>query len=164
MLAPTHMTGGAVAAMAYTAIVAPDMPLHLTLCAGAVGAIAALIPDIDHANSTISNKLKPISILVCLICSKRGLFHTVFLYLALWIVWLINCPQEWMHFWAILTFIGILSHLVLDIITPDGIPLFFPFEFRHRRIIGIEDGGAMELVIRVILMACCFGMIGQQIA
>lgn len=70
------MLGGAVAVAA--TILVTDMPLSpgLAITAMGVGAIGATIPDIDHPNSKISHKLKPVSAIVTLMFSHRGIFHS----------------------------------------------------------------------------------------
>ena len=72
----THMLGGAVAVTAYIVGTKMNVLPEFIAATACVGAIGGLISDIDHPNSKISHKLKPVSAIVTRIFSHRGLFHT----------------------------------------------------------------------------------------
>lgn len=165
MQGPTHMAGGAAAAAAYVIATQTQMqmPPILAVAAMGVGMVGGLIPDIDHPNSKISKSCKPVSALVSLIFSHRGLFHTPFLYLILWGIWMWLCPNpEWL-IWGNLVFLGIASHLFLDFLNPGGIPILFPIESKRRRLLRIKTGSKTELVIRWLLILCCAALLIIQI-
>ena len=72
----THMAGGAAFAAVYTLVAHPGLSIGQEAAIIGIGALGGLIPDIDHPNSKISHKLKPVSAVVSLMFSHRGFFHT----------------------------------------------------------------------------------------
>lgn len=149
----THMLGGAVAVAA--TILVTDMPLSpgLAITAMGVGAIGATIPDIDHPNSKISHKLKPVSAIVTLMFSHRGIFHSPILYVLLNGLWAAFYGNQSGFMWGQFLFIGIFSHLLLDALNPTGVPLLFPFEKKRRHFAKIKTGSKTESVVRWTLTA-----------
>ena len=155
----THMAGGVAAAGAYLIATQQILPPHLALAALGAGLVGGLLPDIDHPGSTISHTLKPVNALVSFIFTHRGFFHTPILYLVLWSLWIWLCPQPEYLIWGNLVFCGIVSHLVLDLLNPGGIPVFFPFDRERHRLAHIRTGGKAEGVIRSLLYVVVGGII-----
>lgn len=89
---------------------------------------AALFPDIDEAGSTIGKKTQPFSNIINIICGHRGIFHSLLLPSATLLTLLFFQQTEA----GIAIFIGYCSHLVMDMITPAGIYLFYPFSWKIR--------------------------------
>ena len=87
--------------------------------------LASTLPDLDHQNSKISKK-NPLRFITKLILKHRGVLHSFFAPLFLYLVlWLINTEL------ASLIFIGYTSHLLMDSFTKMGIrPLYPLFNFR----------------------------------
>ena len=74
MMAASHIV---VAASSYTAlaVLAQDLPLDVWhLCLAGLG---ALVPDIDHQQSTLGRRLRWISPLVAALCGHRGATHSL---------------------------------------------------------------------------------------
>lgn len=148
----THMAGGAAFAAVYTLAALPGLSVGQEAAIIGIGAFSSLIPDIDHPNSKISHKLKPVSAIVSLMFSHRGFFHTPILYLVLWAFWEMFCPGTWYLIYGRMLFLGITSHLVLDSLNPGGIPVFFPFSKKRHHITKIKTGSKAKF-------ACRFGLI-----
>lgn len=148
----THMAGGAAFAAVYTLVAHPGLSIGQEAAIIGIGALGGLIPDIDHPNSKISHKLKPVSAVVSLMFSHRGFFHTPILYLVLWEIWEMLCPGTEYLVYGRLLFLGIASHLVLDSLNSVGIPMLFPFSKKRRHIAKIKTGSKAELVCRFCLM------------
>ncbi|PPI88794.1 metal-dependent hydrolase [Candidatus Pantoea edessiphila] len=95
--------------------------------------ISCLIPDIDHPNSLIGQKLRWIAQPISLTFGHRGFTHSL---LALIILWLskftffknLVIPDD--IFQGII--LGYFSHIIADILTPAGVPLFWPYRKRFR--------------------------------
>ena len=148
----THMAGGAAFAAVYTLAALPGLSIGQEAAIIGVGALGGLIPDIDHPNSKISHKLKPVSAIVSMMFSHRGFFHTPILYLVLWALWEMLCPGAGYLMYGRILFLGIASHLVLGSLSPGGVPVFFPFSKKRRHIAKIKTGSKAEF-------ACRFGLI-----
>ena len=89
---------------------------------------ATLFPDIDEAGSTIGKKTQPFSNMINIICGHRGVFHSLLLPCTTMLTLLFFKQTES----GIAIFIGYISHLVMDMITPAGIYLLYPFSFKIR--------------------------------
>lgn len=159
MQGSTHMVGGAALVAAATIGMQFGLaPAEEFMMIG-LGAIGGLIPDIDHPNSKISHKLKPVSAFVSLVFSHRGFFHTPIFYTLLWLIWLLRCPLPEYALWGHSLFLGIFSHLFLDALNPGGIPAFFPFSTKRYHIAKIRTGSVAETPIRLGLVAATFCLV-----
>lgn len=115
--------------------------------------IASALPDIDSHKSKIGRNIKPVSFLINLFFRHRGIFHSPFvLILISMLIAIIN------HEIAIAFFIGYLSHLVLDSLTPSGIMLFYPFSKKRTKGF-IRTGSLWENILFILLLALCFYML-----
>jgi len=115
--------------------------------------IASALPDIDSHKSKVGKKIKPLSFLINIFLGHRGIFHSLFLLiLILLFIMLINYEI------TAAFFIGYLSHLVLDSLTPEGVMFLYPFS--KKRIQGfIRTGSLFENILFVLLLALCFCII-----
>jgi len=115
--------------------------------------LASALPDIDSYKSKIGKKIKLISFLINLFFRHRGIFHSLFLLIPISVFIAIINPEI-----AAAFFIGYLSHLVLDSLTPEGIMLFYPFS--KKRIQGfIRTGSLFENMLFILLLVLCFYII-----
>ncbi|MFT4304298.1 MAG: metal-dependent hydrolase [Candidatus Woesearchaeota archaeon] len=103
--------------------------------------VGSLLPDIDKHTSFIGRKIKLMSFSLELIFSHRGLFHS------LWVAFL--CL-----FISFELFIGYLSHLILDMLNPKGVKLFWPwFKVKgHIKSGGLTDFFVLVFIILLILL------------
>jgi len=120
------------------------------------GALIALIPDIDHPHSTISRRV-PGAPLVSLFVKHRGFTHSLCALLLAGIISSIFRPQQ-----LTLLIVGALaSHILCDMLTPSGVPLFWPLRGRWRLLPKISapliplaemalGGGALILLIQLL--------------
>jgi len=154
MRGTTHMAGGVAAVLACTLVTKQPLSSPLILLASAAGAAGSLLPDIDHPNSKITNKAKPVGVILSFIFSHRGLFHAPALYLLLLALWCVLAPEV-LLFYGNMFFLGIFSHLTLDALNAGGIPVFFPFETKRRRLLNLRTGGFVEVFLRIGLTLLC---------
>ncbi len=110
--------------------------------------ISSFIPDIDNTNSKIGRKFKTSSFILNKIFSHRGFFHSLLFPLIIYftLAFIIELKEM-----ALAIFLGISSHLLLDMLTIDGISLFSPFS--TKRIKGfIRTNSLTEKIFFVILL------------
>ena len=81
----------------------------------------SLLPDIDESRSKVGRKNKLISKTIGFIFGHRGIFHTVYIPLVLFV--LLNLINFEIAFACL---IGYFSHLLLDAMTKNGIRPFYP--------------------------------------
>ena len=107
----THLIAGALAGS--ICMYAVDAPAT-TIIASAVGGI---LPDIDHRHSMLGRFC-----FLWLICRHRGFTHSLLALGVVAVSSLLLLPTDWC-FGLVL---GYSSHLLLDYLTPMGIPLTWP--------------------------------------
>jgi len=123
MLGITHAAGGMfVGTMIGAAFKEP-------LIGAAIGAVAGLLPDIDHPNSLVSQRIPILPVLMNIVFGHRGLTHTI--WFCFLIAGMIACIAFFVSGWAythfgLYVFGGMLSHLVLDGVTKSGVKPFAP--------------------------------------
>lgn len=99
MTGKTHLTAGLLTALALGVNI-PQMALM---------AVGSILPDMDHAGSTIGKMIKPISRHI----RHRGPTHSLLFFVIMSII------SPYLG-------IGVLTHMVLDLFNPKGIELFYP--------------------------------------
>lgn len=141
MMGKTHKLGGVCAGTIASAcmIQTPITTEKLILTGIVLGTsiIGSLLPDIDHTNSTMGKKHKIISKIINVLCGHRGMTHApLFLSIIIALLcFLARVLPDFTQLYAITAVfglaVGFASHLLLDIITINGIPLFYPFSKKH---------------------------------
>lgn len=144
--------------IAFVLLPTPEMTLATAFVAFSANMIGGLAPDIDQSTSSIYNKFRGgeliSKLLAPLFGGHRFISHSLIgVFLAGFIadlflslignVLLVDMDLVW---WAFM--LGFVSHLVTDMFTRDGIPLFFPLGFRigipPMRSMRIKTGGIVE--------------------
>lgn len=94
--------------------------------------LGGLLPDIDIKTSIISKFLFPVAWIVRIFCKHRGFTHSLLAILIL----LVTSLKYWDHnpLFFIGLPIGYVSHIFLDMLTPEGVVLFYPFFKTHIRL------------------------------
>ena len=137
MLFKTHLALGALAALLVTPYVQTDNPLlFFVICV-----VCSLLPDVDHPNSKINNKLK-VTKIFAYIFKHRGITHSI--WPVLLGILLISVLAN--SFYAVAFAVGYLSHLLGDAVTKEGVDLLRPWS--SLRIRGpMETGSFAESVL-----------------
>lgn len=120
----THMVVGiACASVLYPA----SIPAMLA------GALGGLLPDIDHPNSKIGRRLLPASWTIRAVFGHRTITHGMFFFSALTALSALAVQRGLLHFDLFICFVaGYALHIIADMLTPHGVPLFYPFPWRSR--------------------------------
>ena len=145
MMAASHIV---VAASSYAAlsVVSQDLPLDVWhLCLAGLG---ALVPDIDHRQSTLGTRLWWLSPLVAVLCGHRGATHSLLAaFLAAGIAGGVMLYAG-IPFSGLAAFVcGYLSHIAADWSTARGVPLFWPLKRRFRAPWAFPGGGLREFLV-----------------
>lgn len=111
-------------------------------------AVASILPDIDKAKSMIGSKLPVTSLVTSTIFGHRGFFHSplivVLLYIFLTRLGICNLIR-------LSIIAGYSGHLLQDLFTAGGIPLFYPFK-RTTCLSPFETGGLTDWIVTGGLM------------
>ncbi|MBI4980031.1 metal-dependent hydrolase [Candidatus Woesearchaeota archaeon] len=109
--------------------------------------LGSILPDIDEENSRINKWGRILGKVIAFFSKHRGMFHSLLFAVLLSAI----LGYVWSWYYGIALFIGYLSHLIGDALTPMGIQVFYPFlKFRIKG--PIKTGGWMEWVVRIILV------------
>jgi len=120
MMARSHVVVGAAAWLAAAPL------LHLPqLDAGALtlAVAGALLPDVDHPQSWVGRRTRPLSTLIAAVLGHRGVTHSALAVAGL-VVLLAQAGARRLTADALA--IGYLSHLAADLLTPRGLRLAWP--------------------------------------
>ena len=166
----THQFGGVCTGIIVGSFLLSTAPITLSTVAlgGSLligSSIGSLLPDIDHHNSTIRNKMRlnkkcpaPESFKAKRRERRRqkrekrlpeglrhrGITHTPFLAMVIMIVLLLLYPvipisiQSYYFMFALGLFVGILSHIFLDALTVKGVPLLGPITYKKYRLMKLR--------------------------
>jgi inner membrane protein len=132
---PTHCVAGLAAGLLIT-----TEPAALI-----VSGVSALIPDIDIPTSKVGRAFPILSTIINIAFGHRGIFHSLLAAGLIYLLVLKLFPAYSIYF-----LIGYLSHLLLDCLTPAGVPLLWPISYRFRVPI-IKTGSVMELILFVCI-------------
>ena len=135
MMFKTNLMMGLIAALLSMNYFNPESKILF----GLVLVIAAIMPDIDIAKSTIGRKLWPFSSIINLIFGHRGLMHTIFPPLILGMITVLLGYD----IIGIAFAIGYLTHLLADAVTIQGVMPFFPMT-KIRASGPLKTGGMAE--------------------
>ncbi len=106
-----------------------------------------VLPDIDHHKSWIGRKFKGLSFLLKFVFKHRGIFHSIFPILMLYLVFLYHGLVEA----AVAMAVGYFGHLLIDGLTLNGINFLHPVS--NFRIKGfIRTGSLFEKGFLILLL------------
>lgn len=109
--------------------------------------IGTLIPDLDHPESKLGNKIKLFSRTIEILFGRRGLMHTIYFSLLIPGFLYLFLNQEY----GLAMFVGYISHLVLDGFTKEGVNILQPLS--NLSLFGfIKTGGILENITFIVLI------------
>ncbi|RNF40175.1 metal-dependent hydrolase [Planococcus salinus] len=143
MTGKTHITGGIAASLAFAQITDYD-PAILLL----TGVVGSLLPDICHGGSKMGRTFPLLSKTINMIFGHRTFTHSL---LFLFLVNLLL--QTFITNDSVIAglMVGMASHLLLDMVTKNGIKLFFPWKLTVRSPITATTGGHAEYAVFAVL-------------
>ena len=130
--------------------------------------IGSQVPDLDHKKSTVSAYVPLIDDVIVNsskavrkfkikklkgIFSHRGFTHSLIPVIALGVF---NSMFKLDILLGLL--IGYISHLFMDMLTKDGIPLFLPLSLKKFNLLRIKTGGKLEGFVWLMLWLINFGL------
>jgi len=121
-----HAVGGVV----FTGVFASFFNVNVFSSVGylALTLLASLLPDIDHTRSLIGKMFYPVAKYLDRHYRHRTITHSLVFMVG---VCLIVAFTERIfiahHHYSLILFFGLLSHFIFDMVTIQGIPLFYPF-------------------------------------
>ena len=101
-------------------------------------AVGSLLPDIDHPKSILGRKIWPVSSIINFLFGHRSIMHSLFFIFAVCLLVYFLWPL-----YFIPAFIGLLSHLFLDVLSKEGLNLLYPLRIFYVKGF-IKVGGLAE--------------------
>lgn len=101
--------------------------------------IGSLLPDIDHPESKMGRHIPIVPHMMYLVAGHRGITHSL-----IFVIILLTLGFFWMPFFGLA--IGSVIHIVGDMLTPSGVPFFWPKKQRYR-IAKIRTGSVFDILI-----------------
>jgi inner membrane protein len=93
-----------------------------------IALFASVLPDIDHTRSLIGKMFYPIAKYLDRHFKHRTITHCLIFLIAICLLTaFIESIFFTHHHYTLILFFGILSHFIFDMVTIQGIPLFYPF-------------------------------------
>lgn len=150
MLYKTHLGLGFAAGLILTGSVA----------GGAIGAGAALVPDIESPRSYVGRRLPGVSHAAKMAFGHRQALHSLAGSVIFAVIVLI-VSKFYPGNYLLPAFAGYVSHLILDTLNPEGVPWLWPLKFRLRLPL-TEPGGLLErVVIFPVVMLLSLFLVGS---
>jgi inner membrane protein len=153
----THMIGGVAAAtiVYHSYINDPNLELYQLIYFYMASTIGSILPDICHPKSLVGRKTKIFSRTIGQAFGHRTITHSwIFLLAAYWLSNFIPFTNGLLQLGLIS---GIVSHFILDALTPKGIQFFYPVPVKVR-IPGIQikvgsgAEGAVSIGLVILIM------------
>jgi len=110
-----------------------------------ISALGSVIPDIDHPHSIVGRKIPIIPELFNLFFGHRTLTHSLLGLIGTSLFIYLKSPS-----WAVAWVIGYGSHLILDMLTPSGVPLLWP-RTKNLGFNLVQTGGVLENIFLLLL-------------
>lgn len=144
MMGKTHMIIGCGAGI----LISSGAGIAPAVAGGFIGALVGLLPDIDHPKSRINRTfLGMILGIPFRLAPHRTLTH------AIWIPLLLGVLALSYPHWITITILGAyVSHIISDMITPRGVPLFYPLSRRAVGLPLIRTGGRLEQLLGLVII------------
>lgn len=140
MTGKTHASCGLLVGALTIEYFQTDLFTSITVITLAV--ISSLLPDICHAQSKIGRRFKLISFIVRKLFGHRTFTHSI-LFMAI-ITGLLYFIQSPIYYLVTIIF-GLLSHVILDMLTPRGVKLFYPIPISVRFPLVFKTGGLVDV-------------------
>lgn len=148
MQGTTHLAAGASLGIGLSLLL--ELPLEQGLTATAIVMVSSVLPDLDTTSSILGKALFPVSWLTKHFIGHRTVFHSVLTWTSVIAVTALAFPESTSYTAALM--LGTASHLILDLMNPSGLMLFWPIPIRLG--LGIcRSGGVIDKALcRIFLM------------
>lgn len=123
--------------------------------------LGSLFPDLDSRTSKLGSKFKLTSTIVSKLFGHRGFLHSLFFALLMagicvFAFWKYEITQ-YIYLWQGFV-IGIVNHLVCDMMTKGGVPLFHPLWKKKFRLTWMKSGSKYETIFLTLICSICIAI------
>lgn len=122
--------------------------------------LGSILPDIDSSHSIVNKPIKPVGHIINKLFGHRTIFHSLlFLALIYFLIYVLNEKGIITSINQNLLFgilLGVLSHFIMDFVTIQGIPLFYPFSRKRYSLKLFKSGMKYEILFVYIFSLVLF--------
>ena len=154
----THIIGGLTLALVLEKVFFKDLDKATIKIAIDLGmyysfsVLGSLLPDIDKKNSSLGKKFPKVSTMLNKTVGHRTMTHSIpFVLLVYILLYYININEYITNGITI----GILSHILLDLMNRQGVCLLYPFKKKYH-FFKIKTSSTLEKVTRYIMIIILF--------
>jgi inner membrane protein len=152
----THILGGIATGTIYLHYVGP-VDGEVLFFSGLM--FGALLPDIDHKSSKIGRAVPLIDNIISSAFGHRTFTHSLLiLILGYWLFQTISLPVSL----ELGILLGMVNHILLDMLTVDGVKFLWPFKVRVGIPVGVKSGGPFEQAL-IVFFVIMIGYFGYQV-
>ncbi|HBY83924.1 metal-dependent hydrolase [Staphylococcus sp.] len=146
MTGKTHASCGLLVGALTTQYFHTDLFSSVTVIVLSV--ISSLLPDICHTQSKIGRQFKILSFLIRLLFGHRTFTHSLlFIGIIGILLHIIDTPI----YYEVAIIIGLISHVILDMVTPKGVKLLYPLPITIKTPLNFKTGGLVDLSLATAL-------------
>lgn len=150
MTGRTHLVGGIVLGIIVARLIQlPNDITTLLIWYGSCG-LGGLLCDIDHPNSLINKYTLEIPYVLTGRMKHRTFTHSILFSVISLIITLLLTQNMVI---TIGLFVGIWSHLLLDMLNPTGVPYLYPFNSHKYSIMRVHTGTSQEIPVIIVCLA-----------
>lgn len=142
----THLSAGTLAGFIISQAVYPNQSTE-AMAVIALTAAGSVLPDIDIGTSKLGRHIPALSYTIQFLFGHRGIFHSLLLWAIPLFYLHFSFPEYQIFIWS--CGCGILSHLLLDMLNPAGVPLFWPWNKRIS-VAGYHSGGLFDWLLGIL--------------
>ena len=140
MTGKTHTSCGSLVGALTIEYYQTDLFTSITIMTLAV--ISSLLPDICHTQSRIGRRFKVLSFFVRILFGHRTFTHSLlFISIIGILLYIIQTPE----YYLVSIILGLLSHVILDMLTPRGVKLLYPIPLTIKFPLVFKTGGLVDL-------------------
>lgn len=146
MTGKTHVSAGLLVGALTTEHFQTDLFSTVTVVCLAI--VSSLLPDICHTRSKVGRQLKILSLLISLLFGHRTFTHSLlFIGIVIFLLNLIQTPIYYM----VSIIVAMISHVILDMLTPRGVKLFYPIPLTIKFPFTFKTGGLVDASLATAL-------------
>ncbi|CAM3169714.1 metal-dependent hydrolase [Staphylococcus argensis] len=146
MTGKTHLSCGILVGAGLVSYYDTDIFTSITLVT--LAALSSIFPDICHTRSKVGRKFKLLSWVIRLLFGHRTFTHSLsFIAFVGILLYLLQTP----NYYATAIIAGMISHIILDMLTPRGVKLLYPLPINVKFPVTFKTGGAVDTALATAL-------------
>ncbi len=146
MTGKTHLSCGILVGASIVSYCDTDLFTSITVVT--LAALSSIFPDICHTRSKVGRKFKLLSWIIRLLFGHRTFTHSLsFIALIGLLLYLFQAPI----YYGSAIIAGMISHIILDILTPRGVKLLYPLPINVKFPVTFKTGGAVDAALATVL-------------